>query len=118
MAIWLEATSVERANIGFICNIALFGRVWAGVIYEDYESCSTPRLPRGVATDRRQLGGLVAFRSTFQKRIFYRLRIAKQNQLWEWALEPDFLGSEPTRRRPLLAVSPHARFTLLQVAYL
>ena len=43
MAIWLEATTVERANIGFTWNTGLFGRAWAGVIYGEYEGCSTAR---------------------------------------------------------------------------
>lgn len=58
------------------------------------------------------------FRSTLHKRTFYLLRIAKQNQLRESTLEPDCLGSEPTRLRHLLAVSRRSSFTLLQVSYL
>ena len=45
------------------------------------------------------------FRSTLHKRTFYLLRIAKQNQLREWTLEPDCLGSEPTRQTLISCVT-------------
>ena len=59
MAIWLEATTVKRANTGFTWNIGFFEGACSGVIYGEYEGCSAPIWPRGVATDRWQLEGLL-----------------------------------------------------------